>query len=545
MKLFVGWFGVIKALQARMLPDGFCTDAVNLRPGRGDLRPWSTKLNVASLPAGRTSMYRMGRDVASDANYWLSSPNDVDYVRSLNASDATERTYYTGEAEPRVTDNVIGIAGAPYPTAFRTLGVPAPTSVMTATITTVGVSATNEDRYYVDTFVTDQGEESAPGVPTVRVTCKTDAAITLNAFAAAPGGSTGITLRRIYRTRVATDGSTQFYQVAQIASGTASFVDNGVANGNVLQSDGGGVGFAWDPPPAGLRGLIGLWNGMMAGFIGKSIRFCVPYKPHAWPIGYEAIAIDSMVGGGTFGTTLVALTTDKPYALSGASPLSMVQSMDPIKCPFTAACIAKRSIVSFKHGVVWATPDGLAYVGFNGPQLLTAGVMLKEDWQALNPATIIGCQYGGLYFGFYTVVAVRKGFYINPLQPQSIIFMDSGAEAVWFDPISGSMYLFNGTDIQKWNAGGALMTASATSKIERTQDACNFSVAQVIADAYPVQLTYYGDGVQRHTVAVANKDPVPLPGGFLVEDHQVKVDTAVGGVEAVILADDEAELDRG
>lgn len=539
---FAGFFGAIKAEQPRMLPDGFCVDVTNMRPGRGDLRPWNTKLTVATLPAGRISMYRLGRDVASDSDYWLSSPNDVDYVRSLLANDSTERTYITGESEPRVTDNVLGIAGAPYPTSYRLLGVPPPSAAMTATITVAGAAVTTEDRYYVDTFVTDQGEESAPGTPTTRVTCNTDATITLNAFAAAPAGAYGITLRRIYRTRVAADGSTQFYQVAQIAVATASFDDATAADGDALQSDGGGLGLSWDVPPSGLRGLIGLWNGMMAGFVGKSIRACVEYKPWAWPVGYEAIAVDTIVGLGAFGSTLVALTTDKPHLLSGASPSSLVTSMEPVKCGFASACIAKRSIVSFQHGVVWAAPDGLAYIGASGPQLLTAKIFLREDWQVIAPSTLIGCQFNGMYFGFYVVGGVRKGFIINPLNPQAVIFLDAGAEAAWFDPISGAMYVFNGTNIEKWNAGGALMTASATTAIRRTQDPENFGVAQVLADTYPVQLTYYADGVQKHTVSVPSKESVGLPSGFLAEDHQVKVDTAVGGVQAVILADDVNEL---
>lgn len=542
MKTFAGWFGAVKALRARMLPAGFCVDVSNMRPGRGDLRPWNVPLDVATVPTGRVNIYRMGRDVAGDALYWLTATVDLDYARSLLALDSTERTYYTGQSEPRVTNNVLALSGAPYPTAYRTLGIPKPIAAMTATITTAG-TGTTEDRYYVDTFVSDLGEQSAPGTPTTRLTCNNDATITLSALSAPPGGSQGIATRRIYRTVVATDGTTDFFKVGEIAAATTTFVDNGIVDGEILESDGGGVGLAFDMPPAGLRGIIGLWNGMMGGFIGKSVRICQPYKPHAWPVMYEAIVPSEIVATGTFGTTWVVLTTDKPYAMSGASPGSMVASLDPIKAGHS--CVSKRSVVSFKHGVAWASPRGLAYVGADGPRLLTDKVFLKEDWEDLNPASMIGCQYEGLYFGFYTVGANKRGFIINPLAPASVIFLDSGADAAWFDPVSEEMYLLNGTSIQKWNAGAALMTASATSKIERNQDPDNFGVAQVIADAYPVALTLYGDGgVQRYEVSVTSKEPVPLPGGFSDEDHQVKVSTAVGGVQAVILASDYDELGR-
>ena len=543
MKQFTGWFGAIKALQPRMLSAGFCVDVVNMRPGRGDLRPWNTKLDVATLPAGRVSFYRMGRDLASDTNYWLSSTVDVDYARSMLANDPTERTYYTGQSEPRVTDNILALAGAPYPTSYRILGIPAPITPMAAAITTVGVAADSEDRYYVDIFISDQDEKGPPGVPTARLTCKTDAEITLTSLSAAPAGAYGITLRGIYRTRVATDGTADFFLIAKVPATDTTFVDTGAADGEILESDGGGVGLAWDPPPSGLRGIIGLWNGMMGGFVGKSVRVCWPYKPHAWPALYEAVTQSQVVATGTFGTTWVVLTTDKPYALSGSSPGSLVASMDPIKAGHS--CISKRSVVSFKHGVVWASPRGLAYMGANGPTLLTEKLFLEEDWKALNPASMIGCQFEGLYFGFYTVGGVKKGFIINPLTPAAVIFLDSGADAAWFDPVSESMYVLNGTAIQKWNAGDSLMTASATSRVDHDQAAENFGVAQVLADAYPVTLAIYGDyGVLRCTVTAISKEPVTLPGGFDDEDHQVKVTSAVGGVQAVILADDYDELGR-
>jgi len=542
LKQFTGWFGAIKALQPRMLSSGYCVDVVNMRPGRGDLRPWKTKLDVATVPGGRLSIYRMGRDVASDSNYWLTATVDLDYARSMLANDPTERTYYTGQSEPRVTDNILALAGAPYPTAYRVLGIPAPITPMSAAITVTG-TGTDEDRYYVDTFISDQGEESAPGVPTARLTCKPNAEITLTSLSAAPVGSYGITLRGIYRTRVATDGTADFFLIAKVAVTDTTFVDTGAVDGSILESDGGGVGLAFSPPPSGLRGIIGLWNGMMGGFVGKSARVCWPYKPHAWPVLYEAVTQSQIVASGTFGTTWVLLTTDKPYALSGSSPGSLVASMDPIKAGHS--CISKRSVVSFKHGVVWASPRGLAYMGANGPSLLTEKLFLEEDWAALNPASMIGCQFEGLYFGFYTLSGVKKGFIINPLQPAAVIFLDTGADAAWFDPVSEAMYVLNGTAIQKWNAGDSLMTASATSRIDHAQEAENFGVAQVLADAFPVSLSIYGDsGVLRYTVSVASKDPVPLPGGFMDEDHQVSVSTAAGGVQAVILADDESDLDR-
>ena len=127
---FSGFSGEVRAAHPKLLADTACTLLRNAKPGRGDLRAWRQPLTVASVPAGRQTIYRMGRDVASDADYWLSWPTVVHAVRGFESGDTTERTYYTGDGSPKVTDNTIALASAPYPTAHRPLGIPAPATAM-------------------------------------------------------------------------------------------------------------------------------------------------------------------------------------------------------------------------------------------------------------------------------------------------------------------------------------------------------------------------------------------------------------------------------
>ena len=86
---------------------------------------------MATVPSGRKSIYRMGRDVANDATAWLSwTSSPVHAVRGFDPADTTERTYFTGDGAPKVTDNlaldVVGVQDNP--TATRPLGIPAPAS---------------------------------------------------------------------------------------------------------------------------------------------------------------------------------------------------------------------------------------------------------------------------------------------------------------------------------------------------------------------------------------------------------------------------------
>ena len=121
-----GFLGENRALHPLNLGDSVGTLSLNQNPARGDLRPWRAPLTVATVPAGRNTIHRMGRDAPSDTNYWLSWTGVVHAVRGFIADDTTERTYYTGDGFPKWTDNTLALASTPYPTAWRQLGVPAP-----------------------------------------------------------------------------------------------------------------------------------------------------------------------------------------------------------------------------------------------------------------------------------------------------------------------------------------------------------------------------------------------------------------------------------
>ena len=528
---FSGFAGENRALHPLLLPENTGTVSLNQKPGRGDLRPWNAPMSVATVPAGRKSIYRMGRDVASDTNYWLSWPTEVHAVRGFNASDAAERTYYTGAGTPKWTDTARALASAPYPTAARELGVPAPAAPVTLTASG-GTSTTIETRFYVYTYVTDVGEEGANSPVSLPINCKADDTVTIGGFAAAPSGNYGIVTVRVYRTQANSGGGADFFFLREISAGSTSTVDDNRELGEVLPSS------AWAPPPADLAWLTGMWNGMLAGISGRSVRFCEAYVPYAWPIAYDVVPSDyTPVALGVYGQTLVVLTNGSPLLVSGGGP----DALDQQPLDFLQACVAPRSVVSMGHGVAWASPDGLAYVGSGGSRMLTDGVMTRDDWQALNPASIIGGMHERRYFGFYTVGGVQKGFVIDPASPSGLFFLDFGADAIHVDDLQDALYVLNGTQIKKWDAGSAL-TAAARSKLHRMPKPMPaFSCAEVRADAYPLTFKLYADGVLKHTQAVASGAPFRLPGGYHAQDFQIEISTSKP-VQAAVVAHSMQEL---
>jgi hypothetical protein len=443
------------------------------------------------------------------------------------------------------------------PLATRTLGVPAPASAAVVISNADGTSANTETRAVTYTYVNTKGDESAPATPT-EVVCKTDDTLTASALAAAPGGF-DINRIRLYMTVSGQSGDAEFFFQKEVGSGTASTTITTKSTAEVMQTTG------WLPPPADLANLTAMWNGMLAGITNGRVRVCEAFKPYAWKIENDFPPPDaSAVALGRVGEqSLLVLTTGRPAIMTGTSPDSL--DLQPLE--IAEACIAPRAVVGFGHGVAWPCEDGLAYYGAGGAKMLTAGLFLREDWQALNPSGMVAASYEGAYLAFYTDAgAVRRGLIIDPLNPTGVYFLDRGYDALWFDELQDALFVYDAAtgDVKKWDAGAALMTATHRSGQIVTPPA-NFGWARVEADAYPVtvridagpfaagartallaaraNLTATGADSVRFTKVVADEKPFRLPDGFEATRWQVQVETAAGGVQPpVVLATDPAEL---
>jgi hypothetical protein len=631
-----GFGGENRALHPYLLPDHIGTQSANQKPGRGDLRPWKSPLAVASVPAGRQTIHRMGRDVASDTSYWLSWTSAVHVVVAPNAADTAERTYYTGSGTPKWTNTTLAISSAPYPTAYRELGVPAPstTPLLAATaaaavtagalvvdarytiategttdwlaigaerptvgagsfvvgkaytirvlgstdFTAIGAAANTvgtsfaatsigtgsgtatqnsltgevftatgagsgsgtaiektdiiETRFYVYTCVTDLGEESAPSPVSAMLNCKSNDVVTISNLDE-PSGTYGVNRFRIYRTQSTSTGA-DFYFLREIASTQISTTDDGRTLGEVLPTT------TWLMPPTGLSFLTGLWNGMMAGIDGRSVRFCEAYTYYAWPIAYEILPSNAQpVALATFGQTLVMLTNGNPSLITGSTP----DAMDEMPMEFYQACIASASAVGVGHGVVWASPDGLCYVGSGGPKLLTDGVMTRDDWQAINPSSIKGAVYERRYFGFFTQDGVRKAFIYDFSNPHGMYFLDFGADALFMDDLNDTLFVLDGVSIKKWDAGTPLSVTFKSKLFKMPKPTQAFACAEVVADAYPVTFKLYADGVLQHTQTVMDANPFRLPSGYWFQTCQYEV-TGSNAIQGVALAHSMQEISK-
>jgi hypothetical protein len=415
--------------------------ARNVKLQSRELRSWSLPVleYVPTTPDVET-IYRI--DSPSGEKYWLEWATEVDVVQGPVADVDEFRYYYTGDGLPKKTNYALattsGTGSRPYPDAWLYMGVPAPTAA--PTLAPSSTSPTVETRAYVYTNVSSFGsvkEESGPSPAATVTVTNTGATVTVSGFSAAPTTGYNITHRRIYRT--ITGASTVIYSfVAEIPVATTSYVDNKLVTelGSELPS------LFWEPPPDDLKGLVAMPNGILAGFRGNQVWFSEPYYPHAWPAQYMLTVDFNIVGLGVYQQTLVVLTTSFPYLISGVSPISMSQQKLPIPQP----CVSKKSIASDQYGVLYASPNGLVSLGSGTQDVVTMPLYTRDEWQELNPHTLVGMIYNNMYLGFYTQVTTTRALVLSRGDIPPLVELDFPARSVFVDRSTADIFAISNVD---------------------------------------------------------------------------------------------------
>lgn len=529
--------GQAPRVNPRQLPANMAQKAINTKLW-STLEPFRDVAAVVmpTKTGANTSIYRLGQGLA-ETQFWLTWATDVNVVRGQIAGDTTERTYYTGDGVPKVTDAALSTAGGTnYPVTAYNLGLPKPATSPTLVVSGAGAGLP-ESRIYVYTYVSAWGEESQPCLASAAVDVLVGQTVTLSAISAAPTGAYNVATKRIYRSNTGTFG-TQFQFVAEIPVATVTYADAiaGTALGEVLATS------AWAMPPANLSGLIELPNGVMAGFAVNEVCFCDPYHPYAWPIAYRQSTAFPIVAIGQYGGVVIVATTGNPYMLTGADPSSMSMT----KLELQQACVSKRSMVSISSGVAYASPDGLVFATGGGAQLATKEYFTRDEWQALAPASMHGYLLDGRYFGFYNTGTVSGGFIFDPANPKDgLVMVDTYATAGYVDPVLDALYLKIGANIVRWDSHAtAMKTMTWKSKVFVAPKPCSMPWAQSVAASYPFTMNVYADGVLRRAQTVADDRPFRLPSGFLARDWELEV---VGTVEiySISIAESMEDLKNG
>lgn len=472
--------GVVPRTGATQLAANQAQVANNVKLQSKELRSWAepTLAYVPSNPSPQT-VYRI--DSSSGDKYWCEWNTEVDMVPGPVADVSEFRYYYTGDGLPKKTNSALATTNntgiKPFPNAWLYMGVPNPTAA--PSLAPSNTSGTTETRAYVYTNVSTFGsvkEESGPSPATTVTVTNTGASVTVSGFSAAPTTGYNITHRRIYRT-IAGASTVTYSFVAEIPVWSGSYVDSlSVAQlGSELPS------LYFEEPPTDLKGLVGMPNGILAGFKGNQVWFSEPYYPHAWPSGYMLTVDDPIVGLGVYQTTLVVLTTRNPYLISGVSPTSMSQQ----KLPLPQPCVSKKSIASDQYGVMYASPNGLVSISSGSYDVVTTPLYTRDEWQALNPSTMKGLIYNNMYLGFYTSNDGSRAIVLSRGDIPPLVNLDFNAVSTFVDRSSAAIYAISGVDNKVYELDSSTINYTTFDWISKKfvmPNPINFGAMKVQAD---------------------------------------------------------------
>ena len=142
------FIGIAPRISPELLPDNAAQIAHNVKLYSGDIIPYkeSSRAGDTYRRAEIRTLYALRDD--NDSPVWLSWPSIVNVVEANSEFDGEQRFYYTGDGVPKVSTFALATRGvAPYPTQYYTLGLPLPTTRLSAVATsTPAVAITSRSR---------------------------------------------------------------------------------------------------------------------------------------------------------------------------------------------------------------------------------------------------------------------------------------------------------------------------------------------------------------------------------------------------------------
>lgn len=221
--------------------------------------------------------------------------------------------------------------------------------------------------------------------------------------------------------------------------------------------DASGVGLAitsedYEPPPTDLQGVEVSPNGVFAFFKENQLYLSEPYLPHAASYIYTFSHAVRAVQAGQ--QSFVVTTADGLYLLAGVSP----GAMQPMKLPQPQPGIAQRSMVDVDGGAIYASGDGLVFVG--GTQTsteLSQSLFGREVWRKQYGDMVRDASLRLSYHDGHLLVSSDKhdkGFVLRLDETQASLSRHTQRMDCTFQlPVEDALYYSVGNALYQFQAG--------------------------------------------------------------------------------------------
>lgn len=325
----------------------------------------------------------------------------------------------------------------------------------------------------------------------------------------APHNTSGMR-KRIYRTMTASS-DTEYHYVATIPAAASTFndtvPDTDVALAEVLPSA------AWEMPPADMKGILILANGVAAGFAGNEVFLSEPFKPYAWPVAYRQTYDQDMVAIAVNGTTLVGMTVGNPFTITGVEPATMGGGMEKLGVAWP--CMTKRGVANFPFGIGYPAPQGMVIIGTGGTSdTVTKDLFTQSEWSALNPDTFIAAAADNRYYAGYSADGSSLMLVIDKAENASFLKVNQKVTAIWVDPATGKLYVAADRKIYEWEGdAGTKLIYEWRSKKFVTAPPINYGAARIDAD-FEMSEAELAFAQSAHEAAVAANRALAISGAM-------------------------------
>ncbi|OOE71714.1 hypothetical protein [Salinivibrio kushneri] len=479
--------GEVPRLKDHLLPNEAATLASDCEFERGVIAPMLDNRFALDLP------YSPGRLHKYDGAWLLWRSAKVSAIDSPLGQDEWQRVYFTGDGKPQVTAQDIAIDKSGFgPSASYDLGVPRPE--LAPMVTRVDDSTgeeppegepeiiDDEDRVYIQTYVTRFGEEGAPGDPSDSVLIEKPGS-TVTVRLAQPSVNThNITHTRLYRS-VTAAGVGEYMLVVELPIATIEYQDAARnLNSAIVET------WDYDVPPENMQGICTMANGICAGFAGNEVMFSRAFLPYAWPASYRLTTEHDIQAIVPVGTSLVAATKGYPFVFSGVTPDAMTDS----KLDVEQSCVSAESLVVVSGMAMYASPDGLVVVSSDGAAIATEEIIDRKQWQAMKPETIKAVAVEG----WYVAQSEAGGFIYDPLS-KSFTQLSERWDATYVDLAQDVLMIVKGSNLYKWRNGNESVSMVWRSKEFALPVGASLSAGRVRANDYAsLGIRVFADGVE-------------------------------------------------
>jgi hypothetical protein len=308
--------------------------------------------------------------------------------------------------------------------------------------------------------------------------------------------------RRIYRT---VGNNKDFKLVAEIPATQTTYADTKAATllGAAIQT------LTSFPPPKNGHSHVALANGAHAMLAGNQLCLSEQYKPYSYPLenryAFDGVGVALIAQG----NSVIVLRDGKPRVYVCSVP----EAASGADLPTYAPCISKAGAVDAGAFGLYPSHDGLYAVTPNDARNVTEKLYGLDEWRELVPESFVGEFHDNTYFAVHTHGTRQRVLQVDMADPDSVRELDTGADALFANPLDGRLYMATGNKVLEYNADDSnRYLAYWRSGDFQMGSPLNFNCAQVHAE--------YADIVSPDmTVLLANQaifagGPLKLEGAY-------------------------------